>query len=144
MSHCPSISTSQTHINNTRSPTSTLTASVRSLAAFVRRKHPQRSWRHKPNHRASQPPFFHLYSPVRLLQPIVSFFKQIGSKCLRCSRAPPERRKTDLEKYNSTSRTKDTNPIQLLGLRQRVQRPRRRTRTHDSTAHPQIFPAHHP
>ena len=38
-----------------------------------------------------------------LLQPIGSLFKQIGSTetMSRCSRAPPKRRKTDQEKYNS-------------------------------------------
>ena len=42
---------------------------------------------------------------VRLLQPIFSLFKQIGSTetLSRCSHAPPERISADLEKYNSTS-----------------------------------------
>ena len=40
-----------------------------------------------------------------LLQPIISLFKQIRSTetMSRCSRAPPKRRKTDQEKYNSTA-----------------------------------------
>ena len=39
---------------------------------------------------------------VGLLQPIIALFKQIGSTetLSRCSRAPLERIKTDLEKYN--------------------------------------------
>ena len=43
-----------------------------------------------------------IYTSVRLLQHILSLFKQIGSTetMSRCSRAPPEREKTDLEKYN--------------------------------------------
>ena len=42
---------------------------------------------------------------VGLLQPIIALFKQIGSTetVSRCSRAPPERIKTDLEKYNRRS-----------------------------------------
>ena len=40
---------------------------------------------------------------VRLLQPIIPLFKQIESTetMSRCSRAPPKRINTDLEKYNS-------------------------------------------
>ena len=39
---------------------------------------------------------------VRLLQPIIALFKQIGSTetMSRCSNAPPKRDETDLEKYN--------------------------------------------
>ena len=56
---------------------------------------------------------------VGLPQPIFSLFKQIGSTetMFWCSRAPPERTMTDLEKYNST---KKVVPIPKVGLPQPI------------------------